>query len=102
MLNFHHFINKFPLNLPQNLPFFDPDFVPQRSPSKFWARYLQNHVPKHARAQNLVQIGAFRLQDTFNELKWAKNAQKGKKKHHSVNFEGTNELKIILKPTFPI
>ena len=54
---FHHFISKFPLNLPQNLTFFGPDFVSQCSPSKFWVRYLQNHVPKHARAQNLAQIG---------------------------------------------
>ena len=75
---FHYFISKFPLNFLQNLTFFDPDFVPQRSPLKFWVRYLQNHVPKHARAQNLAQIGAFRLQDTFKVLKWAKNAPKAK------------------------
>ncbi len=76
---FHHFISKFPLNLQQNLTFFGPDFVPQCSPSKFWLRQIQNHVPKHARAQNLAQINVFRLQDTFKALKWAKNEPKGSK-----------------------
>ena len=95
---FHHFISKFPLNLQQNLTFFGPDFVPQCSPSKFWVRYLQNHVPKHARDQNLAQIGVFRLQDTFKALKWAKNAQKGKKTRFPSTLRAQMSRKIILKP----
>ena len=67
----------FPLKLQQNLTFFGPDFVPFCSHAQFWVRYIQNHVPNHARAQNLAQIGAFWCQDTFTLLKWAKNALKG-------------------------
>ena len=76
---FHYFISKFPLKLLQNLTFFGPDFVPFCSQAKFWVRYIENHVPNHARAQNLAQIGAFWCQDTFKALKWAKNALKGQK-----------------------
>ena len=75
---FHHFISKFPVNLPQSLTFLGPDYFPQCSPSKFWVRFLQNCMPKHGRAQNLAQIGVFRLQDTFKALNWAKKAPKAK------------------------
>ena len=48
----------------------------------------------------LVQTGVFRLQDTFKVLKWANKCTKRPKIAISVNFEGTNELKLIDKPSF--
>ena len=63
----------------QNFTFFGPDFAPTCSHEKYWVRYIQNYVPKHARGQKLAQIGVFRLYDTFKALKRAKNAPKGQK-----------------------
>ena len=83
------------------MTFFGPDFVPFCSQAKFWVRYIENHVPNHARAQNLAQIGAFWSQDTFKALKMGKKCTKRPKIAISLNFEGINELKIIDKPTFP-
>ena len=76
---FHYLISKFSLKLLQNLTFFGPDFVSQCFPLIFWVRYIQNHMPKHSRGQNLAPIGAFRLYDTFKALKLAKNAEKRQK-----------------------
>ena len=56
---FHHFKSKYPINLPQKLSFFGPDFATHFYPSRFWVRYIQNDVPRHARAQNFAPIGVF-------------------------------------------
>ena len=58
------------------MTFFGPDFVPICSQVKFWVRYIENHMPKHARVQTLAQTGTFWSQDTFKALRWAKNALK--------------------------
>ena len=89
----HHFKSKYPINLPQKLTFFGPDFATHCYPSKFWVRYIQNDVPRHARAQNFAPIGVFWIQDTFKALKWAKNAQK----HQKTLFPSTLRVQIPQK-----
>ena len=82
------------------MTFFGPDFVPFCSQAKFWVRYIENHVPKHARVQKLAQIGAFWCQDTFKALKWAKNALKGQKLQFPLTLRAQMSSKSLINQLF--
>ena len=82
------------------MTFFGPDFVPFCSQAKFWVRYIENHVPKHARVQKWAQMGAFWCQDTFKALKWAKNALKGQKLQFPSTLRAQMSSKSLINQLF--